>query len=162
MRVHAFFASLKNCSSILGHYRWSRRREGIASSLWQQNYSCHVIQLTSAGNTERHNRPADANFLLEDRMTEITQLSPRKADAIQHARPDVSVPRYVQDASSLQSKEDAISFRRWRRGFFLFYGMLALMLSGLAMVASDQSATFAKRTPSTNPSMASADIVRHR
>jgi hypothetical protein len=101
-------------------------------------------------------------FLMEDKMTEVTQLSPRRADAIQNAHLDVSSPRYVPNASSFQSREDEISFRRWRLGFFVFYAVLALMLGGIAVVTTDRSATFASAGTPTNPAIASADSRKHR
>ena len=57
---------------------------------------------------------------------------------------DVNLSR-LQDASSavrskhggatLRAREDQVQHRRWKIGFFAFYGALAVLLSALAMVA---------------------------
>jgi hypothetical protein len=58
------------------------------------------------------------------------------------------------DASSLccppgkdmsRSREDEIFLRRWRKGFFVFYGATALLLGGLAVISS-RSETLAGAT----------------
>jgi len=98
------------------------------------------------------------SFLVESKMTEFTR---NNTDAAQNAHPDVSSPRCGWGASEFRSKEDETSFRRWRIGFFVFYGVTAMLLGGLA-VATDRQATFANVTKSNNPALASADLSKRR
>ena len=94
-------------------------------------------------------------------MTEVAQLSLHKADAVQNHLDD-SGSRHVVAGRRFRSREDEITFGRWRLGFLVFYGVLALILGGAAMVAADRPATFASAAKPTNPAIASADIAKHR
>jgi hypothetical protein len=55
--------------------------------------------------------------------------------------------------------EDQVAFRRWRLGFFIFYGAIASLLGGLAMVA-DRPGTFISAAAPTNPTLASTSPMR--
>jgi hypothetical protein len=75
---------------------------------------------------------------------------------------DASLTRHVLDAGKFRPRphEDEISFKRWRLGFFIFYGATALLLVGLG-VAADRSATLAGAAVPTRPAIVSADATRH-
>jgi hypothetical protein len=92
-------------------------------------------------------------------MAEVTRLSRTHLNNLhtaQNAHLDVSSPRYAWGKNSFRSREDEISFGRWRLGFFIFYGVTALLLGGLA-VAFDRPATFAGATAPNSQAIASAD-----
>jgi hypothetical protein len=57
------------------------------------------------------------------------------------------------------ASEDQIVFKQWRLGFFIFYGAIASLLGGLAMVA-DRPGTFVSAAAPTNPTIASTDTMR--
>jgi hypothetical protein len=54
------------------------------------------------------------------------------------ARLDVSCPRCIAGGSKFRSPDDAIVFRRWRLGFFIFYGALALLLAAGFGISADR------------------------
>jgi hypothetical protein len=74
---------------------------------------------------------------------------------------DVSLTRHVLDASKFRPRphEDEIVFKRWRLGFFIFYGATALLLVGVG-VAADRPATLASAAAPTKPAIVSADATR--
>ena len=43
--------------------------------------------------------------------------------------------------------EDQVAFRRWRLGFFIFYGAIALLLGGLATVVDRPGALVSAAAP---------------
>jgi hypothetical protein len=55
------------------------------------------------------------------------------------------------------ASEHQIIFRQWRLGFLIFYGAVASLLGGFALVA-DRPGTFAAAP--TNPTMASTNTMR--
>ena len=55
--------------------------------------------------------------------------------------------------------EHQIIFKQWRLGFLMFYGAMALLLGGFALVA-DRPATFISAAAPANPTMASTNIMR--
>jgi hypothetical protein len=84
-------------------------------------------------------------FLAEHEMPDITQFSQihlNESDTAQMTHLDVSSPRCVWGRSKFRSRQDEISYSRWRLGFLVFYGAAALLLGGLAMTA-DRPETFA-------------------
>jgi hypothetical protein len=56
--------------------------------------------------------------------------------------------------------EDQVAFRRWRFGFFIFYGAIISLLVGFATVA-DRTRTLISTATQTNPATISADFIRH-
>jgi hypothetical protein len=97
-------------------------------------------------------------------MAEVARLSQTHlsdSDTSQNTHLDASSPGYSWGKKSFRSREDEVSFSRWRLGFFAFYGVAALLLVGLAAV-SDRPATFAGATAPNSQAIASADGVRHR
>jgi hypothetical protein len=54
------------------------------------------------------------------------------------------------------ASEDQIVFKQWMFGFFMFYGVIASLLGGLALVA-DSPGTFISAAVATNPTIASTD-----
>jgi hypothetical protein len=59
-----------------------------------------------------------------------------------------------------RSREDEITFRRWRLGVFILYSTTVVLLAGLA-TATHRPETFASAAAITNPVIASADTKRH-
>ena len=57
--------------------------------------------------------------------------------------------------------EDYAVYRRWRLGFFVFYGAIIWLLVGFATVA-DRPATLISAATQASPATASADSIRHR
>jgi hypothetical protein len=57
------------------------------------------------------------------------------------------------------ASEDQIVSKQWRLGFFIFYGAMASLLGGLAMV-SDRPGTFISAAAPTNPTIASTDTMQ--
>jgi hypothetical protein len=98
-------------------------------------------------------------------MAEVTQLFQTRLSnphTAQDAHLDVASPRGSWGKRSFRSREHEISFSRWRLGFFVFYGVTALLLGGLAVV-SDRSTTFAGApTAPGNQASASVDGIAHR
>jgi membrane protein YqaA with SNARE-associated domain len=56
-----------------------------------------------------------------------------------------------------ENPDDQAAFRRWRIGFFAFYGAVALLLAGLATIA-DRVATASARI---GPASAAVDTTTH-
>jgi hypothetical protein len=65
------------------------------------------------------------------------------------------------DMSSFDSgaSEHQMIFKRWRLGFLIFYGAIASLLGGFALVA-DRPGTFVSAAAPTNPTMASTNNMR--
>jgi hypothetical protein len=88
----------------------------------------------------------------------ITQLSPiNDAGA---AQLNVSCARSVWNETQARPGEDQIVFRRWRRGFFVFYGAVALLLGVLAAIA-DRPGTSDRVATQSTAAIASADTITH-
>jgi hypothetical protein len=103
-------------------------------------------------------------FPVEKKMTEATRLSQTQLSNPQTAKNahlDASSPGVSWGKNSFRSREDQITFSRWRLGFFVFYSVTALLLGGLAVV-SNRSATVAGATAPISQAIASADRIRHR
>jgi hypothetical protein len=68
----------------------------------------------------------------------------------------------LSDMSSFDSgaSEHQIIFKQWRLGFLVFYGVIASLLGGFALVA-DHPGTFISVAAPTNPTMASTNTMRH-
>jgi hypothetical protein len=68
----------------------------------------------------------------------------------------------MSDMSSFDSgaSEHQIIFKQWRLGFLVFYGAIASLLGGFALVA-DRPGTFISVAAPTNPTMASTNTMRH-
>jgi hypothetical protein len=58
------------------------------------------------------------------------------------------------------ASEHQIAFRQWRLGFLIFYGTIALLLGGFALVA-DRPGTFLSAAAPTHPTMAATNAMRH-
>lgn len=82
-------------------------------------------------------------------VTQLPHIRPSETDAAQNMHLDVSSPPSVWAGDGYRSKEDQISFGRWQFGFFIFYGVTALLLGGLAMT-TDRQATFASTAAPAN------------
>jgi hypothetical protein len=65
------------------------------------------------------------------------------------------------DMSSFDSgaSEHQIIFKQWRLGFLIFYGAIASLLGGFALVADRSGMIVSAATP-TNPTMASTNATR--
>jgi hypothetical protein len=57
------------------------------------------------------------------------------------------------------ASEHRIIFRRWRVGFLIFYGAIASLLVGFALV-TDRQGTFVSAAAPTNPTMALTNTMR--
>jgi hypothetical protein len=57
------------------------------------------------------------------------------------------------------ASEHRIIFRQWRLGFLIFYGAIASLLGGFALVA-DRPGMFVSAAAPTNPTMASTNTMR--
>jgi hypothetical protein len=68
----------------------------------------------------------------------------------------------VSDMNGFDSgaSEHQIIFRQWRLGFLIFYGAIASLLGGFALVA-DRPGTLISAAVPTNPTMASTNTTRH-
>lgn len=98
-------------------------------------------------------------------MTPTMQKLPARApgiDAQQHVHANISYPRCILHRSEFRAgnADDQIVFRKWRRGFFIFYGAVALLLGGVAVVA-DWPATINIAAARLGPAAATAGIDRH-
>jgi hypothetical protein len=82
-------------------------------------------------------------------VTKFSQIRLNETDAAQNTHLDVSSPRCVWGGSKFRSREDEISFGRWRLGFLIFYGAAALLLGGLA-VTTVRPAAFASTAAPAN------------
>jgi hypothetical protein len=97
-----------------------------------------------------------------------TPFSPAKrlneTDVSQHANLDVPSPRCVWDESKLppRAPEDEIVFRRWRLGFFVFYGAMALLLVGGLAAIADRPGTITTAATAAYPAIASTAAKRPR
>jgi hypothetical protein len=91
-------------------------------------------------------------------MMTITQLS--QINDAGAAQLDVSCARAVWNESHARPGEDQIVFRQWRRGFFVFYGAIALLLGALAVIADRPGISDSAATQGT-AAIASADTVTH-
>jgi len=67
----------------------------------------------------------------------------------------------MSDMSSFDSgaSEHQIIFKQWRLGFLIFYGAIASLLGGFALVA-DRPGTFISAAAPTSPTMASTNTMR--
>jgi hypothetical protein len=66
----------------------------------------------------------------------------------------------MSDKRSFHSaSEHQVIFKQWRLGFLIFYGAIASLLGGFAMVA-DRPGTFISAAAPTNPTVASTDTMR--
>jgi hypothetical protein len=67
----------------------------------------------------------------------------------------------MSDMSSFDSgaSEHQIIFKQWRLGFLIFYGAIASLLGGFALVA-DRPGTLVSAAAPTNPTMASTNTTR--
>jgi hypothetical protein len=68
-------------------------------------------------------------------ITKFPQIRLNETDTAQNTQLNVSSPRCAWGGSKFRSREDEISFARWRLGFIVFYGAAALLLGGLAVTA---------------------------
>jgi hypothetical protein len=59
-----------------------------------------------------------------------------------------------------ENPDDQAAFRRWRIGFFAFYGAVALLLAGLATIA-DRLATITTASARIGPATAAVDTTTH-
>jgi hypothetical protein len=57
------------------------------------------------------------------------------------------------------ASEHQIIFRQWRLGFLIFYGAIASLLGGFALVA-DRPGTFIGAAAPTSPTMASTNTMQ--
>jgi hypothetical protein len=57
-----------------------------------------------------------------------------------------------------EASEHQIIFRQWRLGFLIFYGAIASLLGGFALVA-DRPGTFISAAAQTSPTMASTNTT---
>ena len=72
--------------------------------------------------------------------------------------------REIEKTSDMSSfdggaSEHQMIFKRWRLGFLIFYGAIASLLGGFAVVA-DRPGMFVNAAAPTNPTMASTNTVR--
>jgi hypothetical protein len=86
-------------------------------------------------------------------VTKLSQIRLNETDAAQDTHIDVSSPRCVWGRSKFWSREDEISFGRWRLGFLVFYSAAALLLGCLA-VTTDRPAAFASTAAPANSAIA--------
>jgi hypothetical protein len=91
-------------------------------------------------------------------MMKVTQLS--LVNDAGAAQPDVSCARSVWNETQARPGEDQIVFRQWRRGFFVFYGAVALLLGALAAIADRPGTSDGAATKGT-AAIASADTITH-
>jgi hypothetical protein len=91
-------------------------------------------------------------------MMTITQLS--QINDASAAKLDVSCARVVWNESRGRPGADQIVFRKWRRGFFMFYGAIALLLGAFAVVADRPGISDSAARQGT-AAIASADTVTH-
>jgi hypothetical protein len=82
----------------------------------------------------------------------------KKTDAADKPHLGISSPRQVWYGSKFRPREDELVFKRWRLRFFIFYGAVALLISGLAVV--DRPRAFISAGVSANPAIASANDIR--
>ena len=57
------------------------------------------------------------------------------------------------------ASEHQVIFRRWRLGFLIFYGAIASLLGGFALVA-DRPGAFVSAAAPVHPTMASTNTMR--
>ena len=81
-------------------------------------------------------------------ITKFSQIRLNETDTAQNADLDVSSPRCVWADRKFRSREDEISFGRWRMGFIIFYGAATLLIGGL-VVTADRLAMVASTAPAT-------------
>jgi hypothetical protein len=92
---------------------------------------------------------------LKTEVTHLSGIGPARIDLSQTAYLDVSCTRSI--GNGLRDiAEDRITFRRWRLGFFVFYGAIISLLGGLA-VAVDRPGTFVSAAQH-EPAMVSTDV----
>ena len=91
-------------------------------------------------------------------MMTITQLS--QINDASAAQLDVSCARAVWNESQARPGEDHVVFRQWQRGFFTFYGAIALLLGAFAVVADRPGISDSAARQGT-AAIASADTVTH-
>ncbi|MEI9924541.1 MAG: hypothetical protein WDN50_14315 [Bradyrhizobium sp.] len=58
-----------------------------------------------------------------------------------------------------RASEHQMIFKQWRLGFLIFYGALASLLGGFALLA-DRPGTFVSTAAPTNPTMVSTNTMR--
>jgi hypothetical protein len=75
------------------------------------------------------------------------RLSETETAENKNTRLNVSSPRCAWGENKFRSREDEISFGRWRLGFIVFYGTAALLLGGLAVTADRLSMVASTAAP---------------
>jgi hypothetical protein len=76
-------------------------------------------------------------------------------------RPDVSSPGSIWDVGKFRSPADEAVFRRWRLGFFVFYGAMALsLIGGTAMFPNRPENGALSATAASNPAPILAEAAR--
>jgi hypothetical protein len=96
-------------------------------------------------------------FQLETEMTKVIQFSRsrvRNPGIPENIHVDAASPRCSWEENDFASRDDKVSFRRWRLGFIAFYCAAALILSGLVLIAD--------RASRDGQAIASADGMKHR
>jgi hypothetical protein len=83
-------------------------------------------------------------------IKKFSQIRLSETDTAQNTHFDVSSPRCAWGRNQFRSKEDEISFGRWRLGFIVFYSTAALLLGGLAMTADRWATVASTASPSTS------------
>jgi hypothetical protein len=99
---------------------------------------------------------------MEKPFSRATHLN--ETDVPQHGNLDVSSPCCVWDGSKFppRAPEDEIVFRRWRLGFFVFYGATALLLVGGLAAIADRPGTITTAAAPAHPAIASTAAIRRR
>jgi len=97
---------------------------------------------------------------METPFSPATRLN--ETDVSQHANHDVSSPHCVWDGSKFprRAPEDEIVVRRWRLGFFVFYGAMALLLVGGLAAIADRPGTITTTAAPTYSATASTAVKR--
>jgi hypothetical protein len=83
-------------------------------------------------------------------ITQFPQIRLNQTDPSQNTQLNVSSPRCAWGVSKFRSREDEISFRRWRLGFIVFYSAAALLLGGLAVTADRLSMVASTASPTVS------------
>ena len=91
----------------------------------------------------------------------LQTLNSNRIDASEGLELDSACLRGILTESRIRIGEDQIAFRRWRRGFIIFYGAMALLLGALA-VAVDRSGAITAEATTAKPPIAVAATQRHQ
>jgi hypothetical protein len=78
------------------------------------------------------------------------RLNETDSSSSQNTQLNVSSPRCAWNGSKFRSREDEISFGRWRLGFIVFYSVAALLLGGLAVTADRLATVASTAAPGTS------------